>query len=91
MIVKVSDLRTGDLLNSGTLITRPPFDSVKCPKGYINVCVTYSSGRNKTQQWRKSTTVRVVNREEGLSKSTKEALVQYAQGTQPEDKNPLKQ
>lgn len=60
MIKQVKDLQQGDTLASGAVISEGPFDSVQCPKGKVNIGVTYSNGKRVIAQWGKYTEVRVV-------------------------------
>ncbi len=47
---RVIDLRVGDILSSGAEVTHGPYDSVKCPKGKINIGIRYP---NETEGYRR--------------------------------------
>lgn len=59
---RVTELSVGDVLASGAKVIERPFDSVRCPKGKINLGIQYSNGERRIVQWGKSTTVFVVGK-----------------------------
>lgn len=60
--VQVKDLRAGDVLTSGAVITDGPFSTSSLPTKLVKIGVLYPNGRREMQNWNKYTTVTVINR-----------------------------
>jgi hypothetical protein len=59
MTKAVKDLRTGDILSSGTEIVKSPVEFYGYPKGRMEVVVKYANGQTKKQYWGRFTNVSV--------------------------------
>lgn len=60
---QVRQLQVGDVLSSGAVIVERPYDSIKCPKGKLNIGVDYGDGVKKIVQWGRNTTVGIKSKE----------------------------
>jgi hypothetical protein len=59
--VAAKDLRTGDVLSSGSKIFSSAFAGVRTPKGKVEIGVEYPGGKRKIQLWNRSTLIGVMD------------------------------
>lgn len=57
--VKVSSLRTGNILLSGAKVISDPIAGLNTPKGMVEIGIEYANSQRVLRFWNKSTTVKI--------------------------------